>query len=981
MTESEKSSASSRFNDDIDSAAFSGEQEHISDGRFAVGDVIMNRYRVLSKLGQGGMGVVYRCLDETAEVQVALKTLPPEVSCNTLEMEDVRDNFMLVAKLVHQNIAVLRQLEKDESSGDCYLVMEYVSGEDLRRWIRRRRKEGTLDLESVVSIIRQVAEALDYAHEMQVIHRDIKPGNIMIDKSGRVKVLDFGVAARIHTSMTHISMAYHNTSGTGPYMSPEQWRGRAQGAAADQYALAVMTYEMLAGYLPFESSDTAILREVVLNETADDIPGVPAAVQRAISRAMSKEPSERFRSCMDFVDALCEKKIKTAEKRSKGTPVWLTSVLILLLSGTAGVGYYKYEQLRQTRLRVKEVQRSLAIEAERKAEELRRVEALRKAEELKKAEARKAEELRIAAEQSRHRQKLLNDVKALQISVTEKIRKLSSGSYCTADGAVGVKFKLMNNSLESGNIALKNGDAVLAGNKFREADAIADWIITNAPLEERTGKLFPELEKWKAKANIFRTSEFASGLRTCAGNQEKSGRKYFSSGDFVSAETALRKAIDDYRKAYYDALDLTMLKLNGSIRSAEEKKDWKQIKQIANEIRPYDAVRADNLIALAEKQIVSEKVAAGIASARGAAAKNDWKTVLGYAGEVLKIAPDNSDARNLQSEAVSNLKPKLEIIALIDGKRVPAVMVLNGKTFDTSNGLFTDLAENGSYSGVLKFKLNGDDYAEKISFTCNWNGLHRITANLRRQELTGITLPGNVELEIVRVEPGSFTMSKMDGKNYRDEVEHVKTVTKEFYIGKYEVTQAQWNALMKSSRSLFRDPVRPVERISWNEAMEFCRKLTHYYHNELDGRKNWYFTLPTETQWEFAARGGRDSRGYIYSGSNLPDSVSWSGNNASGKTHPVGKKQANELGLFDMSGNVHEWCLDDYENYSNNSRAEFSRSYSKTDKSERVYRGGSWHEISAHSRSGYRNKRAADKYQYDLGFRVVLVQDINTGKR
>ena len=281
-----------------------GKRERKPDGRFEVGDLILERYKVLSELGQGGMGVVYKCFDEVGGITIALKALPPELSHNTMEMEDVKENFQLVSRLVHQNIAISKNLERDNSTGNYYLIMECVEGEDLRHWIRRKRKEGPLTVKTILPVIRQVAVALDYAHEQKIIHRDIKPGNIMIDAEGHIKVLDFGLAAQIHTSMTRVSMAYHGTSGTAPYMAPEQWRGRAQGAAADQYALAVMTYEMLAGHLPFENSDASVLREAVLNETVEPIQGIPSFVQQALIRSMSKDPVARFNSCSDFATML-----------------------------------------------------------------------------------------------------------------------------------------------------------------------------------------------------------------------------------------------------------------------------------------------------------------------------------------------------------------------------------------------------------------------------------------------------------------------------------------------------------------------------------------------------------------------------------------------------------------------------------------------------------------------------------------------------
>ncbi len=273
--------------------------------RLSAGALLLGRYRVIDELGEGGMGVVYRCLDETAGIEVALKALPPEVSHNRGEMEEVRENFQLVAKLIHQNIAVCKTLERDSSDGGYYLMMELVSGEELSRWIRRRHRGGVKPtLEEILPIVRQVASALDYAHGKKVLHRDVKPGNIMLASDGEVKVLDFGLAAQLHTSMSRVSRNYRGTSGTMAYMAPEQWRGREQRGSADQYALAATVYEMLSGHPPFVGAEAAVLREAVLHDSPPPIAGLPPMAWQALERGLAKEPERRFGTCVEFVDAL-----------------------------------------------------------------------------------------------------------------------------------------------------------------------------------------------------------------------------------------------------------------------------------------------------------------------------------------------------------------------------------------------------------------------------------------------------------------------------------------------------------------------------------------------------------------------------------------------------------------------------------------------------------------------------------------------------
>ena len=267
---------------------------------FAPGDTIAGRYVVENMLGEGGMGIVYQCLDEVGGVKVAVKSLPPEVSRNADKMEDIRANYRLVSYLQHQNIAGARTLEFDESTGDFYLVMDLARGIALKRWMKRNPQAST---EAKLSILRQVAAALDYAHSKKVIHRDVKPENVIVNDDGVVKVLDFGLAAQIHSSQSCTSAAVTSRGGTPGYKSPEQWRGKAQREQSDVYSFGVMAYWMFAGELPFDGDDPVVLGHAVLTEPVEPVAGIPDYMNVALAKALAKKPEERYASCGEFVAA------------------------------------------------------------------------------------------------------------------------------------------------------------------------------------------------------------------------------------------------------------------------------------------------------------------------------------------------------------------------------------------------------------------------------------------------------------------------------------------------------------------------------------------------------------------------------------------------------------------------------------------------------------------------------------------------------
>jgi formylglycine-generating enzyme required for sulfatase activity len=221
----------------------------------------------------------------------------------------------------------------------------------------------------------------------------------------------------------------------------------------------------------------------------------------------------------------------------------------------------------------------------------------------------------------------------------------------------------------------------------------------------------------------------------------------------------------------------------------------------------------------------------------------------------------------------------------------------------------------------------------------------------------------NLNIEMVAVQNGILTIgcTPEQGNDCRDAEKPAHRVqVSDYFIGKYEVTQAQWKAVMGDNPSNFKGDNLPVDRVSWNDVQEFISKL-----NALTGKQ---YRLPTEAEWEFAARGGVGSKGYKYSGSNTVSEVSWLDVNSTKTSHAVGTKLPNELGIYDMSGNVMEWCNDWLGQYTDIGKVNPKGANAGT---LRVGRGGSWNSVDRVVRVSARSGNNPDNRAVNLGFRLV----------
>jgi hypothetical protein len=258
-------------------------------------------YIIEKELGRGGMAIVYLGHDAHLGRKVAVKLLPPELTFGGSQViERFRREARTAATLDHPHIIPVYRVS--QGGRLFWYVMKFLDGEALDDILAR---EGQLAVERTVDIIAQTAGALDYAHKHQVIHRDIKPANIMVDAEGRATVTDFGIAKALDASTL---TATGGIIGTPYYMSPEQCTGKRVGPASDQYALAVMTYQMLGGHLPFTGESVA---EIVHKHVMEPVPplGVlrpqlPPALVSVVERGLAKPAEIRFANCADFAKAL-----------------------------------------------------------------------------------------------------------------------------------------------------------------------------------------------------------------------------------------------------------------------------------------------------------------------------------------------------------------------------------------------------------------------------------------------------------------------------------------------------------------------------------------------------------------------------------------------------------------------------------------------------------------------------------------------------
>jgi tRNA A-37 threonylcarbamoyl transferase component Bud32 len=287
-----------------------------------IGTVLSGRYKLEAKLGSGGMSTVYLARDTTLDRQVAVKVLHREMSEQEDQLQRFRQEARAVAKLSHPNVVAV--IDAGEDGGHPYIVFEYVEGETLKQRINRM---GALDPQEALAYAIEIARGLTVAHNRKMVHRDIKPQNVLIDAEGRAKLTDFGISRQLEQDgMT----ATGRVLGTTDYVAPEQAMGHPVDQRSDVYSLGVVLYEMLIGQVPFHADSQVGVAMKHVNEELPDVqqrrPELSAATAMVVERATAKDPAERYQQVGELIDDLSTA-LEVEAARAGGTTGEATSVL------------------------------------------------------------------------------------------------------------------------------------------------------------------------------------------------------------------------------------------------------------------------------------------------------------------------------------------------------------------------------------------------------------------------------------------------------------------------------------------------------------------------------------------------------------------------------------------------------------------------------------------------------------------------------
>lgn len=951
------------------------------------------RYRLISEIDRGGMGVVWRADDLKLNRTVALKFLPEMVVHDPETMADLAAETRRCLELTHPNI--VRVYDFVEEHTQAAISMELVDGPSLAdRKLQQPSRCFTPD--TLRPWIAQLCSALDYAHqEAGIVHRDLKPLNLLVNSKGDLKVVDFGIARSLRSAHTLRSGSGRSSGVSLAYAGPQQLLGSPAAVTDDVYTLGATLYEMLTSKPPFYEGDLFTqVRDVVppkmsVRRKELGITGrgtIPAAWEETIAACLAKDPADRPPSAGAVAARLGISLPGTSPGPSRPRPlVWIST-----LAGVAAAA-------------------TLALLALNFFSSPSAVEPGTGAPPAPGAAAR-PRSVTTAARGTPAREFLVS------------VEPADSGARLW----LGPRSELIVPA--DGKIAI--GDL---------PDGEHELIVQAAGYQPHTRRV--NIQDGRGSADVkltavYGTAEIAARAGTVVSAIDTRGRRRalgtVPTGDVLRVEKTLTVGTYSFLLTHPDCGDiqqnhvplavgrvaritLPQMPLPGELRvfslpaGAEVLVNGTKAgvtpttlpaqpseKPLAIEVALAGHRRFKQTVTLRPKETASVDAGTLVPESGGIEFRIGGSP-LRLPGAIVRV---DGREESLNQGRIDNLEtgvraieishPNYETLKLKvtvrDGQTVPAPLKLNPKpgvlTLAVTGPATYKLTANGAAVAVkdhqaslpaeqplvLEISANGFKAARReISLAAGQP--HRLALTLAK---TIVATPGqpwtvpDLGMTFMPVAPGSFLMGSDNGEENERPITKV-TVRQPYWMGRTEVTQKEWHTLMgDSNRSLFQGDNLPVQNVSWIEAVEYCRRLTERERKADRLPADYVYSLPTEVQWEYACRAGTTDD---FSG-NITE-MAWYEANSNDTPHPVASKKANAWGLHDMHGNVWEWCADVYTKTVSDTVKLTKKSGATA--ANRVRRGGSWVVKDQFLRSSVRGISAPDDRNFNIGLRVALV--------